>query len=475
MPDQNSSVDIPNSSQTTAQLPALGDATAIGIFSTIDFASDRDWFGVDLTAGVSYWFRLDSASYLDPELIGPGQGVASPDVSVFIPASGYAPEPDTASGADFSVMRFTPATSGRYFVEAAGGFFQTGKYALNYGRTSSVALPQVDFNNLAGSGLGLPAGDNLQLEMTSLVRRGTGTAVLYEGSGASRIFVADFNASAPAASNRGTVTLNFGTVTLDPPSPLKADTEYTLELRAGFVTNVLNQGNATQSLVFRTAPDGGPGSPTPAGQSFIGDAGNNPFTGTAGNDNYEGLGGIDTVTFAGQRAQYALSRAGNYWFVDDGVAARDGSDQLHGIERLHFADRKLALDLAIGQSAGNTALFLGVLAPALLPSPAVVGAVMGFFDQGATLGGLFQTALDTGLVAALANGADFPSAARLVVRNVLNVPEAPEVVVDAVLAFWDGRLASLPPAVILETIAQLPVTIERVGLGTLQQTGLEFA
>jgi len=311
--------------------------------------------------------------------------------------------------------------------------------------------------------------------MSTLVRKGTGTAVLYEGSGAGRTFVADFNFFAPSASTRGSLDLSSSTVTLDPPSPLKPDTEYSLDLGTGFVTNVLNQGSGTQTLTFRTAPEGTPGGQTPAGQSFIGDAGNNLFSGTGGNDSFDGLGGIDTVAFSGVREQYALSRAGNYWFVDDGVQARDGSDQLYAIERLRFTDRNVALDLAVGQSAGNTALFLAVLGPSFLQAPTVVGTIMEFFDNGASLGALFQTALDIGLVAALAGDTDFASATRLAVRNVLNVPVAPEEIVDAVVSLTDGRAGSLPPAFILETIAQLPLTIDRIGLPALQQTGLEFA
>lgn len=473
MPDQNSSPDIPSGSQTDAVLdPLTGDIVSQTRFSAIDFPSDRDWFGVALGAGVAYWFRIDAASYLWPEIIAQGEGVSGPSVQVFNPATGYVSASTSLEGTDFAVMQFTPQTAGTYFVEASGGFGQTGEYGISYGRTASVGPLQLIFDNLSSSPNGLSPDATISLGFNAPAYKGQGTAILYEKVGASRVFVADFNFNAPSAT---ALQINGGEISIDPASPLKEGTDYQLVLGAGFLRNVLGQASAPIELGFRTG-SGSQGEPPPTVQvSFVGNDGNNAWTSNSANNSFNGLGGIDTVGFAGSRAQYALSKVGSFWFVDDGVSSRDGSDQLDGIERLQFTDRAIALDLAPGQSAGNTMLLLSVLGPTFMQSPDIVGGVIRLFDEGRSLLDMFQLAIDVNLVSALAGGNTMSDYARLAVSNVLRTPEPDPAIVDFLVGLTDGRYASWSPADVFQAVSLLEVNSVQIGLPALQQTGLEFA
>jgi hypothetical protein len=62
------------------------------------------------------------------------------------------------------------------------------------------------------------------------------------------------------------------------------------------------------------------------------------------------------------------------------------------VQRFKFADKNIALDVAPTQSAGKTALLLGAVLPGKLAfdasKQALLGSVIGLFDQGFTLGQL---------------------------------------------------------------------------------------
>lgn len=65
------------------------------------------------------------------------------------------------------------------------------------------------------------------------------------------------------------------------------------------------------------------------------------------------------------------------------------------MERLEFADGRIALDMFKGQSGANTALLLGAVLghEALTNKKPLVGAVISLFDQGMTLQQLYGAAM----------------------------------------------------------------------------------
>jgi V8-like Glu-specific endopeptidase len=69
------------------------------------------------------------------------------------------------------------------------------------------------------------------------------------------------------------------------------------------------------------------------------------FKGHGGNDVIEGHAGIDTSIYSGARGSYQVTVSDTIQ-VSDLMSGRDGSDTLHGIERLTFTDVSMAFDTA---------------------------------------------------------------------------------------------------------------------------------
>lgn len=91
-----------------------------------------------------------------------------------------------------------------------------------------------------------------------------------------------------------------------------------------------------------------------AADSLIGNALRNALKGNAGNDQLDGQAGIDIGMYSAARGNYSISReiSGNARVVDNtGV---EGADALVSVERLHFTDINVALDIAKYENAGLT-------------------------------------------------------------------------------------------------------------------------
>jgi hypothetical protein len=204
-----------------------------------------------------------------------------------------------------------------------------------------------------------------------------------------------------------------------------------------------------------------------------GGMGNDTLEGMAGNDILEGGAGIDVAVFSVARAGADVVRTASGLTVSDRSGAL-GTDNLAGIERLHFADGRLAFDLDAGERAGQAALLLGVLFPSGLNLPSVAGAVLGLADSGLDTSGMAQALVDAGIVALLAGSSQPQDVARLALRNVLR-SEPTAATVDALASYMDGRAASYTPAQFIGIVAGLELNQTAINLAGLQQTGLAFA
>ena len=183
----------------------------------------------------------------------------------------------------------------------------------------------------------------------------------------------------------------------------------------------------------------------------------------------DGGAGIDTVAYLNTRASYILtSNVGGL-----SISGIDGTDTFSGVERLQFADRKIALDLSPSEHAGQMLEFLGVVAPAAINNPAIVGAVLNLFDQGSSTRDVCQLAINIGLVGQIAGSTNSIDIARMAFLNVVGVPASTEMA-DLLVSFMDGRNASFSQADFLTVIAGMEINQAHIGLIGLQQTGIEF-
>jgi len=202
--------------------------------------------------------------------------------------------------------------------------------------------------------------------------------------------------------------------------------------------------------------------------------GNDTFIGGGGTDTFVGGLGIDMALYAVQRDQFQLMKtAPGHWTLQD-LRGGEGDDQLVDVERLQFADTKVALDLGANEHATHTLEIIGVLAPTLLHSPGTVGLILGLVDKGMSIQAVLQLAVDIGLVNSLAGSGSNAAVASMAYHNATG-NNANAAVTDLLTSYMDGRTANLSQADFLTVIAQMEINQSHIGILGLQQTGIEYA
>lgn len=205
--------------------------------------------------------------------------------------------------------------------------------------------------------------------------------------------------------------------------------------------------------------------------AFIGDndtldagPGQDTLIGGAGNDQLDGGPGIDLAKYDGPRSAYSVSDQGaGAW----SVRAADGStDQLIGVERLQFADRKLALDL--DDHAGTVAKVLGaVFGPAAVGNREYAGIGLNLLDGGMAIDQLMNLALNVRLGA----GASATELVTVLYTNVVgNGPTSAELA--AFVGLLDqGQITRTGLGILA---AETSLNAALIGLANLGATGLEY-
>ncbi len=195
--------------------------------------------------------------------------------------------------------------------------------------------------------------------------------------------------------------------------------------------------------------------------------------GTGGNDTLVGGSGTDTAVYGGNLKDYGISlAAGSATVTDNRANPLDGSDSLSGMERLQFADQRLALDMGATQAGGKSALMMAAaLGPLFGGNLGLAGAFLGYFDSGASLLDGATLLLSIGLLPALAGGGDNASLVRFVYGNVNgSAPDA--ATLAALVAPLDNH--SSTPAQWLADMAASSANQAHVGLTGLAQHGWSY-
>lgn len=225
----------------------------------------------------------------------------------------------------------------------------------------------------------------------------------------------------------------------------------------GYGNNTLQANNDGDTLI------GGSGNDT-----FIGGTGNDTFKAGSGNDTINGGGGTNTCIFAGNSLQYnILLGTENSAVVSDAIAGFNVSDTLTNIQRLHFADTNIAID--INGNAGTTAMILGaVFGAASEANKQYVGIGLSLLDGGMSSQNLTTLALNAELGAGFSNAAEI----NLLYQNLVgSLPSASD------LNYWTGTLTSgqytqTSLAVMAENTSLNATNIHLIGL---HQTGIQYA
>lgn len=108
----------------------------------------------------------------------------------------------------------------------------------------------------------------------------------------------------------------------------------------------------TDAAVLHGTTDGEQLTGSSGSDAIYGRGGNDTLTGGTGNDHLDGGAGMDSAVFSGPRANYSVTATASGFTVRDNVGS-DGVDTLVAIERAHFADGVVALDIAGGAIAGQ--------------------------------------------------------------------------------------------------------------------------
>ena len=187
---------------------------------------------------------------------------------------------------------------------------------------------------------------------------------------------------------------------------------------------------------------------------------------TLADDTFFGGAGLDTAVFANEKSTYALD-----WVVPGVLRVTDsrgwnGSDTVHGIERLAFSNTSVALDL--NGNAGQAARTLGaVFGASAVSNPTYVGIVLNLLDGAMTPETLMQLALKVKLGFA-------PNHAVVVNLLYTNLTgSAPSPADRALLTSWlDNGLHT--PASLAMLAAGTSVNATNIDLVGLSQTGLAY-
>lgn len=312
---------IENNNTTSAFLPREGTRA-----STIDVSGDADWYGVTLTAGVSYAFNVTGTG--GPNSLPDGD-LALRDALGNVVAS--SPSAVTSS----NTMTFTPTASGTYYVVVSdGNGTDTGDYLLtNLGRDTI-------FNN-ATTGSVLRDGIELRSEIDVIrdvdwhrfeAEQGITYTFHLAGDGTNeglvnvRLTLRDANGTVISTDVGNDGTLTF-TATTDGPLYLDVGGRYTDD-QGNYVLSVIS----TALVVNGTARDdvitGGA-----TGNTITGFAGNDRIDGGDGKDKLIGANGADTLiggngndTLWGGASNDSLSGGAGFDIINGG----GGDDILRG-------------------------------------------------------------------------------------------------------------------------------------------------
>lgn len=198
---------------------------------------------------------------------------------------------------------------------------------------------------------------------------------------------------------------------------------------------------------------------------------NNVFYEGGGNDKIDGRAGLDTVVFVEARAGYTLTKSlvTNSWYVEAKNGAL-GSDEVVNIERLQFADTKIALD--VDANPAMAAKLIGViLGGSWVNSLFISGLALGILDNGYTPVTLARLGLESAMFVGLAGSASNKDFYNLVYKNVYGTLPDAATLQSALTQMDSGKATQADMVMKLIDVPQNLLNIDLVGI---QSHGFEY-
>lgn len=292
----------------------------------------------------------------------------------------------------------------------------------------------------------VPTTGPLVFDFSEAVRVTAGNLLLKDAGGAT---VATWSVTSSM------VAVSGSRVTITPTAALPAGSTLTLEFSLGLLYDLAGNPMAATKLSFNT---------TVAIEQKTGTAGNDVFQLGSGQFAVDGLAGVDQVVLGSQRSTFALTKAGSGFML----TTSDGKTgvALTSVERLQFADAKLALDLA--GNAGIVAKTLGaVFGKDSVSNAEYAGIGLQLLDTGTSYEALMKLALDVRLGAGASNGA----VVDLLYTNVVGVAPTADAKAGFV-ALLDNK--TYTPATLGMLAADTDLNLANIDFTGLSQQGLPY-
>ena len=197
---------------------------------------------------------------------------------------------------------------------------------------------------------------------------------------------------------------------------------------------------------------------------------NDTIKGGPGIDFFDGGLGQDTVVYSGPQERYTINKSGNRYVVSEPTGS-DDTDYLVNIERLQFANGKVALDVENG-NAGEAAKLIGaLLGPTYVKDKALAGIVINLLDQKYSSDTIANLGLATPMFLSMAGSSSNTDFVKQVFNNVVGRPPTP----SESSTYVNMLDAGTSQSALALMAAHTDLNAARINLVGLIQHGLEFA
>ena len=197
---------------------------------------------------------------------------------------------------------------------------------------------------------------------------------------------------------------------------------------------------------------------------------NDIIKGSPGIDFFDGGLGLDTVVYSGPQERYTINKTGNRYVVSEPTGS-DDTDYLSNIERLQFANGKVALDVENG-NAGEAAKLIGaLLGPTYVKDKALAGIVINLLDQKYTSDTIANLGLATPMFLSMAGSSSNTDFVKQVFTNVVGRAPTP----SESSTYVNMLEAGTSQSALALMAAHTDLNAARINLVGLIQHGLEFA